>query len=559
MSGAAQADPSDWEVPANNRAAAPSALYQAMTGMGAPEATGWTGPLVPTATITADVGRGKRVAVLGAGISGLTAAFLLNAFGFTVEVLEAQNRYGGRNFTARDQTEVIEQPVGGNRTVEVCQFDGSLYLNLGPGRIPYHHRRMLTFCQQLQVALEPYVMETTANRVQTSTGFNGEPRPNRRIANDTRGHLAALLTKLLKDTPQNADLESAAMFDLLAVFGDLNKAGEYQGSTRSGYRRPLDPQHWEEAAPPLPLSELLASRFWQSRFYQPVDYLWQSTMFQPVGGMDQVVNGFVDTGEVGRLVKRNAPVLELAQTVVDGRPQIKVTYQGKDRVEHVPYDYCLSSIPFSVLSRIPMRGFSTAYQDAVRAVEYVPSCKVGWQANERFWEADGAEIYGGISWTDHLINQIWYPSNNYFADRGTLTGAYNFRAQALELGEMEREKRLRVAREGAQRLHPEFGEERIVPTAKGITIAWHRVPYQYGAFADWKPSDRVQMDRYARLLSAEGRFHAIGDQVSPLPGWQEGAMMSAEFAVRKLLGQESLTVTEVSRVPDTAALTEGRV
>jgi len=61
-----------------------------------------------------------------------------------------------------------------------------------------------------------------------------------------------------------------------------------------------------------------------------------------------------------------------------------------------------------------------------------------------------------------------------------------------------------------------------VPTAKGITIAWHRVPYQYGAFADWKPSDRVQMDRYARLLSAEGRFRAIGDQVSPLPGRQEG-------------------------------------
>jgi len=100
-------------------------------------------------------------------------------------------------------------------------------------------------------------------------------------------------------------------------------------------------------------------------------------------------------------------VLELAQTVVDGRPRIEVAYQGKDRVERVPYDYCLSSIPFSVLNEIPMKGFSTAYQDAVRAVEYVPSCKVGWQANERSWEADGAEIYGGISWTDHLINQIW--------------------------------------------------------------------------------------------------------------------------------------------------------
>lgn len=50
----------------------------------------------------------------------------------------------------------------------------------------------------------------------------------------------------------------------------------------------------------------------------------------------------------------------------------------------------------------------------------------GERANKCFWEDDRNTMYGGISWTDHNITQIWYPSNDYFSSRGTLTGAYNF-------------------------------------------------------------------------------------------------------------------------------------
>ena len=71
-------------------------------------------------------------------------------------------------------------------------------------------------------------------------------------------------------------------------------------------------------------------------------------------------------------------------------------------------------------------------QTAQQAVpNFYPACKVGWQANRRFWEEDqrdeqgniiyGRRIYGGISYTEHPITQMWYPSEGYFSKKGTLT------------------------------------------------------------------------------------------------------------------------------------------
>ena len=41
----------------------------------------------------------KNIAIVGAGIAGLTAAYYLKKFGYTVTVYEASNRVGGRMVT----------------------------------------------------------------------------------------------------------------------------------------------------------------------------------------------------------------------------------------------------------------------------------------------------------------------------------------------------------------------------------------------------------------------------------------------------------------------------
>ena len=104
------------------------------------------------------IGRGTSVVILGARIGGLTAAYELRRASYSCQILEAGQRAGGGSFTARPGTVVTEIGPGGTEVTQTCVFDENQYLNLGPGRLPYHHRRVLGYCQELGVELEPYAL-----------------------------------------------------------------------------------------------------------------------------------------------------------------------------------------------------------------------------------------------------------------------------------------------------------------------------------------------------------------------------------------------------------------
>src|SRR5271167_1963860 len=98
----------------------------------------------------AGVGKGVRVVVLGGGIGGLVSAYELKKLGYEVTVLEARERPGGRNWTARNGTKV--EFVDG--TTQTVQWEAGNYQNLGPARLPSTHWTMLEYVRELGVPLE---------------------------------------------------------------------------------------------------------------------------------------------------------------------------------------------------------------------------------------------------------------------------------------------------------------------------------------------------------------------------------------------------------------------
>ena len=264
------------------------AVYETMVAMGLAQTPHY--PYRGLPLFRSGAGRGKSVVVLGAGIGGLTAAYELRKARYTVEVLDAAGRVGGRSYTVR-RDDKIEQ-IG--RPDQTSMFDEDQYFNAGPGRLPHHHQAILDYCRELSVKLQVYVMETRANFFQTPDAFGGEAVRNRRVANDSRGYIAELLAKAVNRQALDKELapeEQENLLSLLSEFGKVrwDKGYRYEGSRRSGYVvEPGVEQPWE-SVPPLPLKGLLRSKFWLHHFYQPEDHGWQPTLFEPVGGMDKIV------------------------------------------------------------------------------------------------------------------------------------------------------------------------------------------------------------------------------------------------------------------------------
>jgi monoamine oxidase len=455
---------------------------------------------------------GKRVAILGAGIAGLTAAYELSRKGYECVLLDASHRAGGRNLTLRHGDRVDE--IGNPQT---CQFDPDpeMFFNAGPARIPGHHTTLLDYCRELDVQLAPFINENRNAWVQDDAAFGGKAVRNREYVTDARGFLAELTAKCLSATHLDAAVtheDAERMMAFTRVFGDLNATNSYKGSARAGLAS-YDYTIPQQLKSVRNLPELLKTRLWQTvmQFGETEDQA--AMMMEPVGGMDKVVQGFM--AKVGHLVKTHARV----ESVMLREKSVDIVYRDAGGRHKVSADYCLNSIPFQLMAGIT-HNFPSDYAAALTAIPRGKLFKIGFQMRERFWERE--QIYGGISWTTQDITQIWYPCHGIHRPKGVVLGAYVFGGDAADRFErMTPAQRLEAAIRQGERIHPQYRQ--YVET--GVSIPWHRMNNMLGCAAEWEPEMR---EKYFELIQAPaGRHYMIGDQVSYHSGWQQGAMHSA--------------------------------
>jgi monoamine oxidase len=89
-------------------------------------------------------------------------------------------------------------------------------------------------------------------------------------------------------------------------------------------------------------------------------------------------------------------------------------------------------------------------------------------------------------------------------------------------------ERIKRAVEYGAQIHPQYRDE----FDHGVSVAWHRVPSQLGCFGVWTEATRTQ--HYRNLCAIDGRIVLAGEHASELPGWQEGAVLSALDAIERL-------------------------
>ena len=428
----------------------------------------------------------------------------------------------------------------------------------------------------------------------------------------------------MKIAPDDLQDRIAELQSLMISFGELDGDGKYEadagtigfenGKTRAGYSV-LPGVDAGKAARVLSFDNLLESKFWEgTKFYQPTDFLWQPTLFQPVGGMDQVQHAFAQqVAALGGDIHLNSPVKRIEWSEETKKYTISVEQVGTEELIHYTADYCVCNLamPFlkNILSDELMNSGETGLEgkfkkalDAVFVAQFNPAnapgfvesdddgyiprflactTKVGWQADRSLWqgspirrdnlsvedsEVGVVPIFGGISWTDNEISQIWYPSDAYQDEKGVLTGAYNFGETAYDWGELPVAERLSKAKADAGK----FSEKFAAGLEDGLAIAWQNMPHIKGGWAQWQAVGGAEYsaEQFNAITQGSGiydsrtkkysnpNFFIVGDQISSLPGWQEGAIAAALNAVARM-ASPSVPIPYLTNLPDTRLMVEG--
>jgi len=503
-----------------------SALFLTMTGMGllaAPRA--YAGP----PKLPGGSGKGVKVAILGAGIAGLVSAYELRKAGYDVTVLEARDRPGGRAWSVRKGTKIVQT----GRPDQVVDWDAGRhhYFNAGPARLPQTHHAILGYCRDLSVPLEVMV---NSNRF-AKLDYAGKVVTNGEVVNDTRGAFAELLAKAIDQGALERELtgvDKQRLVGYLSAWGELDPKRVYSGGGgRSGFA--VEPGAYAsppKGVAPLRLSDLMQAQFWGiSGFFDELTDM-QATMLQPVGGMDRISYALYE--QVKPAVTFGAEVKAIRRAGAGA--SIAYTVGGATRT--LAADQVIVTLPLPVLAKIPA-DFTPVVQDAIASGgrTYGHGTKVAWQTR-RFWEQDDFQ-FGGLGWTEEPNELIWYPSGGFGEKTGVLVGAYaigfsNF-LNPPKYAAMSFEERYAVSRRVVEKFHPGRGKE----LAKPFTVSWKQTPFNEGVAVNWSDSQRT--GAYATLCKPDGPFYFAGEHMSYINAWQEGAALSAHEAIKLLQARVS--------------------
>ena len=464
----------------------------------------------------ANSGAGKSVVILGAGIAGMTSAYELQELGYSVSILEATNRAGGRIRTIRSGDVVNELTSS-----QTCNFDvnGELYFNPGPARIAHHHEFLIGYCREFNVSLENFTNNNRAALLHSPSAFGGTPQVAKTVFSDIRGNISSLLASAINQNALDQALttnDKANVLSMLRNYGDLEGDYSYSGSSRAGFsgQENVGSRDRDTQITVKNLSDLVSDTFLQSRWINFSEgYNQQSSMLQPIGGMDKIATAFKD--RVASNITYGAVVKEIRKV----SNSTKIIYEKNGiQIEHNA-DYCICTIPTTVLKDIP-NDFSEAHKTEISSFVYSNAAKLAFQSR-RFWEQDHS-IFGGISWTNQDITQIWYPSNALGHTDGIIVGAYIWGSTAsTNFSNQSPQQRINSALLQGNNLHSEYQSE----VSKGISVAWRNIPFQLGAYG---------LSTANTLLTPDDNIIFAGEHLSILKGWQEGAILSAYNAINEI-------------------------
>jgi monoamine oxidase len=440
----------------------------------------------------------RTVTVIGAGLAGLAAAYDLGRAGWTVTVLEARPRVGGRVYSVRSflHGQVAE---GGGEFIEES------------------HTRMLALAREFHLPLGR--VGRWQGQKSDWASLEGRSGPLIDVSiwgTNLEGEVEqvwralAELGKLVPDPRQPQAARDASHLDRQSAMDWIQSLDAH----------PLAKKHFiehlraEYTTEPERFSLLDLAR--NASMYYTSDFRGEN--YRVVGGNDRIPRSLADRLPDVRLKAEVVSVQVLADAVA-------VTFKQAENYETCHSAFAILAIPLTTARRIDFHGSLPAtHRRMVEEVSYGAVTKVLIQYRKRFWEQRG---WNGRLVTDSGIVHTWHATGHLESEDGILT-VYTGGDPAKKLSALPDEERMRLAVSEVEKLFP-GSSELIERTA---TIAWSNEPFTRGSYMALAPGEVTA--HWEALMNPVGRLFFAGEHATPLQGFMEGAVDSGQRAARNI-------------------------
>jgi monoamine oxidase len=412
----------------------------------------------------------KSVIIIGAGFSGLAAAYKLAGKNIDCIVLESRNRIGGRVFSH--------------------QITNDLVIELGGEWVGNSHTRMQELCGELK-------LELLNNQFDTHLIYKGQYSP----ANswDYSENWNTKMKRLLEEYPNLTEKEQLIM----------DKMDWWRYLVQNGCDgRDLDIRELMDS------TDFGESIRQVSAFAAIAEYAESS----PKNEMDLKIkggNGML-AEKLSEKIRKDKILLKHTVTKIEQGDRVKVHCDNGKIFEA---DKIICTVPTFALNKIDWQpGLSSEKINAINELQYARINKHALLFNERFWKYESFDMV-----TDQSPHYFYHATKNQKSQNGVLI-SYSIGEKAAVIANQTNEWNAKMI---GETLNPHFGN--IQSGLKDqVNYYWGNDAYSKGAYALY---GKDQWFRVRPILQESFlHTHFAGEHLADWQGFMEGAINTGEDA-----------------------------
>jgi len=443
----------------------------------------------------------SRIAIVGAGIAGLTCAYRLEQAGLRVKLFDSWNRVGGRMFTAR----------GRFREDQLAELGGEL--------IDTGHDALRGLAQELGLRLDPILEEPGSGVRQDTWFFGGVTVSDAQVVEAFR----AVAPQIAADAASEDDEAAFTRLDELGLEAYLDSLSE------------LDPLLREllEVAYVVEYGRELAE---QSAW----NFLWlidaeNPDPFRVYGDSDEAFHVHGGSELIPRrLCERLQSPVELEHQLVSvverGDGAFRLAFDRGTRSSHEEvFDQVVFALPFTRLRQVRLDARLPPIQRRIiRELGMGTNAKLMGQFSERVWRTRGDA--SGSATTDNGLQQTWETSRGQRGDAGILTiFAGGKLGEAIGRGSAESQLRARLPE--LEQIFP--GTAAAYLPGSALRMHWPSVEHTRGSYACYLPG---QASFSGLEGERAGQLHFCGEHTSvDFQGYMNGGAETGERVAAELI------------------------